>query len=114
MQRADGAYGAFIVRVPEEKDPHCDLYDYDLTEHVMVISDWAHENGIEKFTAHHHNDGINKPETLLINGLGQFEAFPTKTNESIYIPSARFVVEQVIIALSSPCSPWSRFKRVKT
>lgn len=95
MQRADGAFGAFIVRVPEEKDPHCDLYDFDLNEHVIILLDWGQEHGLQKFIAHHHSDGDNKPQTLLVNGLGRYESFKDDNNETIYIPTARFVVEQV-------------------
>lgn len=90
MQRADGAFGSFIVRVPEDLDPHCNLYDYDLTSHVMIISDWGHEAGLEKFIAHHHSNGNNKPINLIVNGLGRYG-----DNETNYVPTARFVVEQV-------------------
>lgn len=95
FQRADGAFGAFIVRVPEEKDPHCDLYDYDLSSHVMIILDWGPEIGMNKFIAHHHSNGDNKPETLLVNGLGRFKEFDIRSNRTIYTPTSRFVVERV-------------------
>lgn len=94
MQRADGAFGAFIVRVPEKMDPHCDLYDFDLNEHVMMLLDWGREHALEKFIAHHHSDGDNKPQTLLINGLGRNKLI-NKNNQTIYTPVARFLVEQV-------------------
>lgn len=97
MQRADGAFGSFIVRIPEVEDPHCNLYDYDLPSHVMVILDWGHEIGISKFTSHHHGDGDNKPINLLVNGLGRFKALGVASNATLYIPTARFVVEQVNI-----------------
>lgn len=50
--------------------------------------------GINKFVAHHHSDGDNKPTSLLINGRGRFEAF-NSDNETYYTPYARFKVEQV-------------------
>lgn len=95
MQRADGAYGPLIVKVPEENDPHSHLYDYDLSEHVMTIIDWVTQLGTEVFLSHHHNDGDNKPPTILINGLGRFQEFQNASNASIYTPPARFKVEQV-------------------
>ncbi|XP_026470768.1 laccase-2-like [Ctenocephalides felis] len=98
MQRADGAFGSFIVREPVETNPHADLYDYDLPEHVLVILDWEHQLGMDKFLAHHHGGGNNKPPSLLINGKGRFRRFPlNKTEENatdvLYTPTARFTVE---------------------
>lgn len=100
MQRADGAFGSFIVREPKETNPHADLYDYDLPEHVMIVLDWEHQLGTEKFLAHHHGGGDNKPPSLLINGKGRFQTFPlndTKANATdvLYTPTAKFTVKQV-------------------
>ncbi|KAJ8954970.1 hypothetical protein NQ318_000401 [Aromia moschata] len=94
MQRADGAFGALLVRIPEEEDPHFQFYDYDLSSHVFIIIDWEKETGMEKFLSHHHNDADNKPTTLLVNGLGRFKEFDSATNETAYTPTARFTVEQ--------------------
>ncbi|KAJ8920457.1 hypothetical protein NQ315_005325 [Exocentrus adspersus] len=94
MQRADGAYGAFIVRIPEEENPQYQFYDYDLPSHVMVVLDWEKETGLEKFLAHHHNDDDNKPTTLLVNGLGRFKEFIDEFNTTVYTPTARFKVKQ--------------------
>lgn len=95
MQRADGAFGALIVHVPDDQDPNFQFYDYDLSSHIMVIIDWDQKTGLEFFLSHHHNDGDNKPATMLINGYGRFQQFSTVTNETIYTPTARFSVEQV-------------------
>ncbi|XP_045468970.1 laccase-4-like isoform X1 [Harmonia axyridis] len=90
MQRGDGVFGAFIVHVPEEEDLHKELYDYDLKEHVMILMDWDHVTGMQKFTSHHHNDGDNKPTNLLVNGLGRYAA----DNTSSLMPTARFKVKK--------------------
>ncbi|XP_044756692.1 laccase-4-like isoform X2 [Coccinella septempunctata] len=90
MQRGDGVFGAFIVHVPEEEDFHKQLYDYDLEEHVIIIMDWDHVTGMQKFTSHHHNDGDNKPTNLLVNGLGRYAA----DNTSFLMPTARFKVKK--------------------
>lgn len=95
MQRSDGAFGPFIVHVPEEENPNSQFYDYDLSEHIMVIIDWDQKTGMDFFLSHHHNDGDNKPATMLVNGHGRFQQFSTETNETIYAPTARFTVEQV-------------------
>lgn len=82
--------------MPEDIDPHCKLYDYDLSSHVNIILDWTIETGITKFVAHHHSDGDNKPSSILVNGLGRFQEFKDGNN-TLYAPTARFFVEQVCI-----------------
>lgn len=86
------------MRTPEEDDPHYALYDFDRSEHTMVILDWNGVSGINKFVAHHHSDGDNKPSSILINGRGRFEAF-NNDSDTFYTPYARFEVEQVRVLL---------------
>ncbi|XP_044007229.1 L-ascorbate oxidase-like isoform X2 [Aphidius gifuensis] len=93
FQRSDGVFGSLIVRIPKDKDPFNDLYDFD--EHTIIILDWDHESGVDKFLAHHHSDGDNKPPTLLVNGLGRYQ----KLNDShdAYLkdmPLEKFHVQQ--------------------
>ncbi|XP_045762877.1 laccase-4-like [Maniola jurtina] len=98
MQRADGAAGGFIIRKPKSQDPFGDMYDYDRSEHVMIVTDWIHELSVGMFTDHHHSSGDNKPPTLLINGLGRFKIFnetaKLTSNKPMYMQAARFNVEQ--------------------
>lgn len=70
MQRGDGVFGALIVRNGEE--PHENLYDFDMSEHIMVTNDWTHLSATSIFTAHHHGKGSNKPPNILINGKGKY------------------------------------------
>ncbi|KAH8293300.1 hypothetical protein KR018_012343, partial [Drosophila ironensis] len=72
MQRGDGVFGAMIIRKPKSAEPHGGLYDFDLSEHVMVVQDWIHEPGVSIFSYHHHSRGDNKPHNLLINGRGRY------------------------------------------
>ena len=44
----------------------------DSDEHVVVIGDWLHQTTMDKFLLHHHSDGSNKAEGMLINGRGIF------------------------------------------
>lgn len=94
MQRADGAAGAFIVRQSKSQDPHSNLYDYDRSDHVMIVTDWIHELSVGVFTDHHHSTGDNKPPTLLINGVGRFKIFNNDTEKPLYMRAARFNVER--------------------
>ncbi|XP_017843672.2 uncharacterized protein LOC108600530 isoform X2 [Drosophila busckii] len=72
MQRGDGVFGALIIRRPKSSDPHGGLYDFDLSEHVLVVQDWIHEPGSSIFANHHHSRGDNKPHNILINGRGRY------------------------------------------
>ncbi|XP_043270972.1 laccase-1-like [Venturia canescens] len=92
FQRGDGVFGALVVRLPPSKDPHRDLYDFD--DHQMIILDWDHEIGTEKFLAHHHSVGGNKAPNLLVNGLGRYERAWDATNATKVMPVATFSVEQ--------------------
>ncbi|KAG7296596.1 hypothetical protein JYU34_020406 [Plutella xylostella] len=94
MQRADGAAGALIIRKPRSQEPHARLYDYDRSDHIMIVTDWIHELAVSMFTDHHHSSGDNKPPTLLINGVGRFRVFNNETQKPFYMKAARFNVEQ--------------------
>lgn len=92
MQRGDGAFGSLIVRRPAVMDPHSDMFDYDLSEHTMVILDWSHTTGMPMLTAHYHSDGDNKPESIIINGRGRYY---NDTKQVGTTPLAVFNVTQV-------------------
>ena len=32
----------YTVRLPPEDEPHSRLYDYDLTDHLIVAQEWFH------------------------------------------------------------------------
>lgn len=96
-QRADGVFGALIIHVPPSSDPHRELYDQDLSEHTVQILDWDDKLGVEKFLAHHHANGNNKPKTLLVNGRGRFHQFQDVNSVTVnvtYSPTATFTVQQ--------------------
>jgi hypothetical protein len=42
FQRGDGHFGAYVVRQTASQDVHANLYDYDLTEHVIIAQEWFH------------------------------------------------------------------------
>lgn len=49
LQKLDGLYGSIVVRQAPSKDPNSYLYDYDLTTHIIMMSDWMHEDAAERF-----------------------------------------------------------------
>lgn len=72
LQKIDGLYGSIIIRQPPSKDPNSNLYDYDLTTHVILISDWFHESASERYPGRLAVNTGQAPESALINGKGQF------------------------------------------
>ncbi|KAK3775407.1 hypothetical protein RRG08_013252 [Elysia crispata] len=92
MQRADGLFGAIVVRQPPNRDPHYALYDHDLSEHVIIVNDWLNRMTLAQYLAHHHNDGDNMPSLMLINGMGAYEEFKDG-NTTYYTPRASFTVQ---------------------
>lgn len=67
VQRADGLFGAFIVREPT--DVHEGLYDFDLPEHTVFINSWYNELTINRFNSFYHADIPFFPDSILINGM---------------------------------------------
>ncbi|EEB19131.1 L-ascorbate oxidase, putative [Pediculus humanus corporis] len=72
LHKLDGLYGSIVIRQAPSKDPNSHLYDYDLTTHVMLLSDWLHEDALERFPGRLAVNQGQTPDTLLINGKGQF------------------------------------------
>lgn len=94
LQRADGVFGPIVVREYENSNSYFKKYDYDLVEHIITLNDWLNQTSIAKFAGHHHNDGDNKPDSILINGKGDLHKFYDKDENEIRTPIAEFVVSQ--------------------
>lgn len=67
---------------------------------MITVNDWINDTSIAKFSGHHHNDGDNKPSSILINGKGVLKEFIPILNNSkqnndnkLYTPRALFTVE---------------------
>lgn len=71
-QRAFGLAGPLIVRQPAKLNPHAHLYDFDKTEHVIMIQDWVH-NFVESVA-----------ENILINGRGRNMKKDSKAKPTLY------------------------------
>ena len=101
-QKSNGVYGALVVRKPE-KEKQKD-FDHDLSEHVIVLSDWMNQMTEDLFPG---VKGKNShPESLLINGRGR----STSVNESINAVLSVFHVDEgdkykfrIISATSNVC-----------
>ncbi|KAJ8973623.1 hypothetical protein NQ317_015324 [Molorchus minor] len=108
LQKMDGLYGSIVVRQPPARDPNSDLYDYDLTTHVMLLSDWMHEDAAERYPGRLAVNTGQDPESLLINGKGQFRdpntGFMTNTPLEVFTmtPGKRYRF-RVINSFASVC-----------
>lgn len=60
--RADGLFGAFIVRQSDKIEPQRKLYDEDLKEHVVLLSEWTGD------LASQFSESDDVPKAILING----------------------------------------------
>ncbi|XP_049823359.1 uncharacterized protein LOC109603788 isoform X2 [Aethina tumida] len=108
LQKMDGLYGSIVIRQPPSKDPNSNLYDYDLTTHVMLLSDWMHEDAAERFPGRLAVNTGQDPESLLINGKGQFRdpntGFMTNTPLEVFTmtPGNRYRF-RIINSFASVC-----------
>ncbi|XP_026829391.1 laccase-2 [Ooceraea biroi] len=87
----DGQYGSLIVRDPPSANPHYNLYDEDLPEHVIVISDWMHELSLERYPGRYRNNRGQDPDNYLINGRGNWT--DPATGVSTNVPLSMFIVK---------------------
>lgn len=108
LQKIDGIYGSLIVRQPPSRDPNSHLYDFDLTTHIILLSDWLHEDAAERYPGRLAVNTGQDPESMLINGRGQFRdpntGFMTNTPLEIFTmtPGRRYRF-RLINAFASVC-----------
>lgn len=69
LHRGSGVFGALVIR--EAEDPLRHLYDTDLPEHVVVVSDWNHVDINTFFWDTHHRGAFIFPRNILFNGKGR-------------------------------------------
>ncbi|XP_012225378.2 uncharacterized protein [Linepithema humile] len=107
LQKMDGIFGSIIVRQPAEVDPHSHLYDYDLSTHVLVISDWMHEEAVSFPERRFFKVGA-RPDSILINGKGRYTDLETgiTTNTTLEVidvePGKRYRI-RLINAFCTVC-----------
>ena len=68
-QKANGVFGALIVRAPEDNNPNFKLYDFDLPHHIIIVTDWMHHLAEEDFPGVISRSVLTK--SILINGHGR-------------------------------------------
>jgi FtsP/CotA-like multicopper oxidase with cupredoxin domain len=70
FHKANGQFGALVIREPYMEDPNADFYQFDLSSHVLVASDWLHTYA-ENFVPGQPTVVMNV-KSLLISGRGVF------------------------------------------
>ncbi|XP_076058516.1 uncharacterized protein LOC143035925 [Oratosquilla oratoria] len=84
LQRGDGLFGGLVVRDPE--DPHVDLYDEDLPEHLLVVSEWKHETTRSWYLQIHQAYNYNFAGVLTVNGKGRNNAAERENTTYLEVP----------------------------
>ncbi|XP_068204135.1 uncharacterized protein [Palaemon carinicauda] len=68
LHRAEGIYGAIIVRQVE--DPQAGTYDVDVSDHTLIVQDWYHKSSMEVFSGMAHGKTPPLIASILVNGKG--------------------------------------------
>ncbi|XP_012942999.1 laccase [Aplysia californica] len=77
LQRSQGIFGGLIVRTPPTLNPHVNLYDLDLPEHVIMLKDWVRRSVDETFAMNYRSGVLQLGDAILVNGLGHEKGFST-------------------------------------
>lgn len=95
-QKMNGHYGALIVQEPRSEEPWSqDVYEFDLPEHTMVLSDWMHDYAEMFWPGLPTRAPGIRPSSFLINGLGRYLSNPDQgaSFDLSSVPLAKFHVE---------------------
>ena len=73
-------FGSLVIRQPAQADPHSHLYDHDLPEHVLIVTDWYHETAEYEFADFLYNfTGYSRrelqPKSIVLNGKKHSENY---------------------------------------
>ncbi|GAB6026424.1 hypothetical protein CHUAL_012625 [Chamberlinius hualienensis] len=94
FQILDGLAGMFVIRQPSGEDPNDGLYDYDLTEHAILLQDISNVTGGNIDSAHFQvlNDMEFIP-SMLVGGRGQQKYFTKEDGYVLYTPLNEYKVK---------------------
>lgn len=69
-QKADGVYGPLIVRGIESHNPNAKTYDFDLSEHTILMADWMNQNAEDAMPGFSKRSSLT--QSILVNGHGRY------------------------------------------
>ncbi|CAL1684661.1 unnamed protein product [Lasius platythorax] len=73
LQKMDGIVGSLTIRQSAKRDVNSYLYNFDLSRHSIVISDWMHELALSRSPGRLHDTKFQNPDSFLINGKGRYQ-----------------------------------------
>ena len=79
-------FGSLIVR--EAIDPHKNLFDFDLKDHVIILNEWTQIPFETIYGPFLHDALYNTVTSILINGKGQLK------NSNSLVPLENFFVQK--------------------
>lgn len=68
MQRSEGIFGGLVVREPKVLDLQGHLFDHDLPEHYILLSDWTQKMSGEAYAQDFHSGQTTDVNSILVNG----------------------------------------------
>ncbi|XP_050689370.1 uncharacterized protein LOC126981839 [Eriocheir sinensis] len=86
FQRTDGLFGSLVVHQAASTDPHAHLYDTDLPQHLLVLTDWLKDLSHILYDSLHLAPDEDKPHNILVNGKGPYQAFKKGREEEAFTP----------------------------
>ncbi|KAK2581552.1 hypothetical protein KPH14_005204 [Odynerus spinipes] len=85
----DGQQGPLIVRSPKSTDVNGRLYDFDLFDHVIFLSDWLHTLALDLYPGRYAMRPGQFPDNFLINGHGDWTDPSTGRKTNVSLPFFR-------------------------
>lgn len=70
LQKANGVFGSLVIRAPERQDPNSLLYNYDLPEHTIVVTNWLHDYAETYLPG--LSSSLKLYESLIFDGRGRY------------------------------------------
>ncbi|XP_059173405.1 uncharacterized protein LOC131953968 isoform X2 [Physella acuta] len=71
MQRSEGLFGGLVIREPKVLDLQGHLFDHDLPEHYILLSDWTEKMSGEAYAQDFHSGQTTDVNSILVNGMGK-------------------------------------------
>lgn len=90
--RTNGVIGQLTVR--QSADPHASAYNFDLTEHSVLLTDWSNVLADNKEPG--VRSTITQPDSILINGYGSYVIAKTITNHFYIRAFEKFKKKQLL------------------
>jgi hypothetical protein len=72
-----------------------ELYDEDLPQHVILLSDWQHQMADNSLPGMSRRSSLT--ESILVNGRGRFSNVSSKADSKVFVHNEMHFSSQVIL-----------------